>query len=83
MMDKDKTAFFESLHQNVSYDLHLGGVILVGIVNLSENVDDGKGGITVFDHFSEPNSICLVKNVDGQLHVFRVNSVKFTGETHL
>lgn len=82
-MDKDKAAFFEHLHKNVAYNLHLSGVILVSIVNLSENVDDGKGGITMLDYFAEPMSVCMVKNVDGQLHIFRVNGVQFAGQVDL
>lgn len=76
MMNKDKRAFFEKMHHNVAYNLHLSGVILIGIVNLPEDIYNCESGIGMFDYFTEPGAVHLIKNVEGQFHIFRVNGIK-------
>lgn len=82
MMNQNKAAFFEQLHENVSYDLHLGGVVLVGIVDFSEYVDNSQSWVTLLHNLGQPGTVSVVKNVYGQLHIFRVNSVQLTGQVN-
>lgn len=67
----------KKVNKNITDNLHFGGVVLVGIVNLPENINDSESGIAVLDYLLEPGSIRVIKNVDGKLHIFRVNSVHF------
>jgi hypothetical protein len=37
----------------------------------------------MFDNFRKPGSIHVIKNIDGELHIFRMNSVKLPTKVNL
>jgi len=83
MMHKDEATIMEQGNQDVSNDLHLSGVILVGIMNLSKDINNSTCRVTVLNDLAQPGAVCMIQNIDGEFHVFGMDSVKWPGEVNM
>jgi hypothetical protein len=79
VMDQQQCTAIEELHQLVADTFHAGGVLLVLIMALTQDIDDDQLGLTRIEGLSYDGLCFMCQYIDMYRLIIRVEHVEVVG----